>query len=316
MSLFGLAYPWLLLFNLLFIAAWIVLKRWNFTLSLFCLLLGWGHLRGFVGFGGWSNHSEGKAVKVLSFNTNSFYKLSKKPKPEVLGEFYDLIRKENPDILCFQEFTHASKWAPLIVDSLKKFIPVKGFHFSDNKLMLIVSKFPIVNQGSISFPKTSNGSIFVDLNIDGKQVRVYNLHLQSNKITLQANKLAEEGDLQEKETWDEMGSIFKKLRYNSKLRVEQAQSIAAHARKCKHPVILAGDFNDTPQSFVYQILAADMKDGFARKGRGIGTTFAGTIPALRIDYILADEGFEINAFRTIRKKISDHYPITAQLQLK
>jgi endonuclease/exonuclease/phosphatase family metal-dependent hydrolase len=78
-----------------------------------------------------------------------------------------------------------------------------------------------------------------------------------------------------------------------------------------YPVIAAGDFNDTPLSYTYSILSNKMRDVFYERGKGIGTTYSGKIPFLRIDYILTDLCFTPLKFSIIKKKYSDHYPIAA-----
>jgi endonuclease/exonuclease/phosphatase family metal-dependent hydrolase len=77
---------------------------------------------------------------------------------------------------------------------------------------------------------------------------------------------------------------------------------------------VCGDFNDTPNSYVYRILSDRLQDSFKEKGLGIGTTFAGSIPLLRIDYILADMQFKINECKVIHNKWSDHYPVVTEMQ--
>jgi endonuclease/exonuclease/phosphatase family metal-dependent hydrolase len=59
-----------------------------------------------------------------------------------------------------------------------------------------------------------------------------------------------------------------------------------------------------------------MQDAFLKKGFGIGRTFTGLSPTLRIDYIFADRHFKIKQFNRITKKLSDHYMLVADVQLK
>ena len=49
-AFFGLAYPYILLLNLFFIALWIVLKRRWFLLSLISIAFGYGYLNDFISF--------------------------------------------------------------------------------------------------------------------------------------------------------------------------------------------------------------------------------------------------------------------------
>ena len=76
------------------------------------------------------------------------------------------------------------------------------------------------------------------------------------------------------------------------------------------PVILCGDFNDTPLSYTYRrIQKAGYSDAFVAVGRGIMPTFAGKLPLLRIDYFWVNDKVMPLRFNRYRQKLSDHYPI-------
>jgi endonuclease/exonuclease/phosphatase family metal-dependent hydrolase len=59
-----------------------------------------------------------------------------------------------------------------------------------------------------------------------------------------------------------------------------------------------------------------MQDAFLKKGFGIGRTFTGLSPTLRIDYIFGDKHFEIKQFNRLVKDLSDHYMLVSDVQLK
>lgn len=109
--------------------------------------------------------------------------------------------------------------------------------------------------------------------------------------------------------------IFKNYARLTSKRIEQATLIKVHQKKSPYPSIICGDFNDTPQSFLYTLLNEGMKDSFDEKGSGLGTTRQGMVPALRIDYILADPALTIFSHDIIKGKFSDHYVITSEIQL-
>ena len=80
-----------------------------------------------------------------------------------------------------------------------------------------------------------------------------------------------------------------------------------------YPVIICGDFNDVPNSYAYNTIGKGTHDAFTDKGTGIGRTYAGVSPTLRIDHIFADKHFNIEQYIRARKKISDHYPLITDL---
>ena len=59
-----------------------------------------------------------------------------------------------------------------------------------------------------------------------------------------------------------------------------------------------------------------MKNAFAEKGSGIGRTFSGISPTLRIDNIFLSDRFSVGQFIRINKKLSDHFPVIADIQFK
>ena len=80
------------------------------------------------------------------------------------------------------------------------------------------------------------------------------------------------------------------------------------------PVILCGDFNDTPNSFAYKQLSEGLNDSFVKGGKGLGKTYNGKFPALRIDYILHSPEIKLGKFETNKQNLSDHYPLISYFQ--
>ena len=68
-----------------------------------------------------------------------------------------------------------------------------------------------------------------------------------------------------------------------------------------------------PDSYAYATIRADLQDAFVEKGAGISRTFSGISPTLRIDNIFADKKFTITQFTRVKKLLSDHFPIVADM---
>ena len=81
-------------------------------------------------------------------------------------------------------------------------------------------------------------------------------------------------------------AIGSRLKTAFTMRAEQAQIIANYIKDSPHPVIVMGDFNDTPQSYAYRKIKKGLNDSFRKSGRGFGNTYAGELPSFRIDYIM------------------------------
>lgn len=301
-SFFGMAYPWLLLFNMLFILFWIFSRKWYFLFSVGCIILGWNHFQSFVGLNTPLPKSENE-ITIMTMNCMHYYNL----KGKTQERFDKTLINFNPDIILLQETSNRVK----PID--KKNYPY--FYKAKKKTLAIYSKHPILNKGNIDLGNTSNGCTYAEIKINEHQFRVYNVHLQSNRVTQDASKLKKEGDLQKKETWVSIKSMLGKVKRAGAIRSEQAKKIISHIKESKNPVVVCGDFNDTPLSYTYQLFSNILNDGFKERAAGIGTTYGGTIPVLRIDYIWTDPKFQVNSHKIIRENFSDHYPVISRIQL-
>ena len=93
----------------------------------------------------------------------------------------------------------------------------------------------------------------------------------------------------------------------------QVQKIIIHDKTSPHSSIFAGDFNNTPFSWVYRELKQNKNDAFVQAGKGFGSTYNFTFP-LRIDFILVDKCFDIQYFETCNVNYADHFPIIAEIE--
>jgi len=306
----GTAFPWLLLANVLLLALWAWRLNRFALYHLGVIIFGWQHVTGFIGFNFGKETVPESAITVATHNLGGMF-LGKKVTDalrEKMTTAYAGHLQENgfPDILCTQETS--GKFYRLLAQKM-------GYEHTFNlkKGTVILSRYPMEAGGDIPFGKTSNSSIWVDIRIGKRLLRVYNLHLQSNSVTSTTEKVIDEGELDEGETWNTIGKVLGKVGNATSLRAEQALLLREHIAACKYPVIVCGDFNDTPNSFVYATLSEGLTDTFREKGGGLGTTFGGALPFLRIDYVLIDPALTNYSCRTVRSDFSDHYPVFVAL---
>src|SRR5690606_30167937 len=97
-------------------------------------------------------------------------------------------------------------------------------------------------------------------------------------------------------------------------RSAQAEALGAHSRSCGMPYLIAGDFNDTPLSYAVNRVSSGLLNAFREKGHGWGVTYNGDFPNFQIDYIFATKDFKIRNYQIIKAKLSDHYPVWADIQ--
>ena len=136
------------------------------------------------------------------------------------------------------------------------------------------------------------------------------IHLVSNMITGdEIEKLRNTSDYQQ--NLDRVGkSVAHKLKYGFALRSDEVKEMLQGIPEVDVPIILCGDFNDTPMSYTYRrVQKAGYKDTFISVGQGIKPTYAGKLPLLRIDYIWANDKVTPLRFYRCRQKASDHHPV-------
>jgi endonuclease/exonuclease/phosphatase family metal-dependent hydrolase len=174
------------------------------------------------------------------------------------------------------------------------------------------TRYPIIRKGQISYPGSSSFSIFTDVLIGNDTFRIYNNHLQSFRLKeMERSFLNEITTSNDKETFNEVMNISQDLKTAFSLRARQANTLKNNINKSPYPVIVAGDFNDTPVSYTYHKIRQGLNDSFVNSGYGAGFTYRGNYPPNRIDYILYDNALINSYFEILRVKYSDHYPIIA-----
>lgn len=307
----GLFYPIFLFLNVLFVLLWLLKWDKKIFLSLACIVMGYVFLPRFIAIFPKDAPSSKPSISIATYNVENAShgydrdRKKRKAKREKLENFHHQLR--SIDILCIQE-----KGA-FASDVLSAVYNEHEIHFLENKGTAILSRFPVINKGSIEFGTKTNSCIWADIVSPIDTIRVYSLHLQSNQITTDTKALVKNGNLQEEETWKGIGGIFDKFRHHHIKRAMQSNLVKEHMEASPYPVLLGGDFNDTPMSFTYTTLSKGMLDSFIEQGSGLGTTYSDNVPFLRIDFILATPNFSIQSHRIEYADYSDHYPIIAEI---
>ena len=307
----GLAYPWLLLANVIFIFLWAASRMKYWWYSAVCILLGWSYLSSIVGFNFFTKTPTGQVLKVMTYNVSHV-----NLKSDRLINLNDFLTQENCDIMCLQEFSPPLQ-SPTQMEKLSVLSNYPYNMISRNNWMLVVSKYPIIKKESLNFdnPNGSNGCSYADIQINDKVIRVYTVHLRSNVVSDLADDLAENADYEKRATWSKMITMLRRVRIMAQYRAKESEKIAAHIATSPYPVIVCGDFNDIPVSYSYSILSQNLNDTYRERGFGIGVTYNGNIPALKIDHILTDKKITVFNSKIIKVKYSDHFPMVGEIGL-
>lgn len=302
-SILSLMVPLLVLFNLIFLTYWLLKRKRQLWLSAFVLLLGYISLGNFFKFKLSEEEIKEGDLSIMSYNVKGFNKFDWLHDASVEGRIMEFISSEDPDILCIQEFSRIKD------RQLKKLYPFKfitGYKSSEKKsIQAIYSKFPIINSGSLDFPDSGNNAIFADIVVSKDTIRLYNLHLESHRVIPSVRRISNEPK----------GRLLRRLAKSFAKQGEQAELFDKHRNATTYRKIVCGDFNNTQFSNVYKLIKGEMNDSFMEKGTGYGRTFNFKYYPVRIDFILADQQFEIMAHKNFDIKLSDHFPVMASIKI-
>lgn len=333
LAMTGLGFPALLFANLIFVLLWAILWRRYIFISLVAILAGWTSvdslLPGSV-FGKPPNAPPG-AIRVMSYNVHHFYGNSKGSTlsiPEIRERMTGFISGRQADIVCIQEFYAVGEDHN---GALNRFAISIGFdnHYFRNyrdfwnkkKIVAIATftRYPVIDTGYFRIDEGVLFGIYTDLLIGQDTVRVYNLHLESNRFGDDDYSFMSSLTDPKKETTNITNNskrMLWKIRRGFVTRARQVRQLMAHIKSCPYPVIVTGDLNETPASYVYHKLTDDLSDAYSETGTNFfENTFSGQLPFFRIDYILYSDDFSALNYEKIDVDLSDHFPITTSFTI-
>jgi endonuclease/exonuclease/phosphatase family metal-dependent hydrolase len=277
-------------------------------------------------------------VALLSANVRIFnvYSQLREPNNASSTGLIRWLATSPADVLCLQEFynePHGSRNDKDIFRSEEYLGRSSGRHSFvsvtlTNKVgsefgLAIFSRFPIVRRGTITFGKLSqNHAMWADVVRPAARtgrgrpdtLRIFNLHLQSMSMADADIAAATESraGLRQKAP-----NLLRRFRNGAVARGTQIDTVLARVARSPYPVLLAGDLNDLPYSYPYDQLADHLQNAWATAGLGIGATYNGRLPGLRIDQQFASPQWQVLGCQVHREmKWSDHFPLEGLYQLK
>ncbi|HTG67571.1 MAG TPA: endonuclease/exonuclease/phosphatase family protein [Flavobacterium sp.] len=310
LSVITLFMPLFFILNSLFFLYWALQLKKRMIMSALVLLIGITFINKFYKFSN-KEYAEGdKDFVVMSYNVRLFNLFKWQNRDDIPETILEFINDKNPDILCVQEYSNSAH-----VDL--KVYPHRAIFMEGKQIktgQAIFSKFPIIQQGKISFPNSNNNVVYADIKKGKDIIRVYNMQLQSIKISPDVNEISENIDVINKQ---KSQLLFFRISKAFKQQQQQAEILRENLRECTYPVIICGDMNNSAFSYVYRIIKGSLKDGFEEAGKGFGQTYRFKYYPARIDYIFADRAMKVKSFETFPEfDNSDHYPIMAKLSLE
>jgi endonuclease/exonuclease/phosphatase family metal-dependent hydrolase len=323
-----LIFPIIIGMNMVFVVFWILAKKWLFLISLSVLFLSAAQLKDHfpVHLGQPPKGNATHPIHILTYNTRMSGKLVKqtKTKPNAVMQY---VLDADADIVCLQEFMVSSNNEYITHADMLRIFKKYPYKHIEYKLKLktksmgiaTLSKYPIINKQTIKYPSFANLSIYSDININGKIIRLVNNHLESNRITENDKALPIRlKDNFDAENLTEITLHFsRKLGVAYKLRAQQADVVASVIAASPYNVIVCGDFNDVPTSYAYNKVKGRMKDAFSETSTGLGWTYYQHSVGFRIDYILYDpESFTPVKYKMDKVTYSDHYPVWCEMNIE
>jgi endonuclease/exonuclease/phosphatase family metal-dependent hydrolase len=322
-----------LLILIAFIIFWLFIKPKRALISAVAILLAFKPISNIISLhlsSSFTKEKPNKALRIMTWNVAQFNVMEEKKHPEVKSQMLTTINEYQPDIACFQEMVAEDSAVKDHghMDEFLQLLNFKNYFYSYNSKedfwgyahfgIIIFSKYPIINKQTISFYPNDYNSIFqyVDVVKEDDTIRVFNIHLQSLRFSKSNLKYIETPTVEdENAAIKESKNIISKFKKGFLKRQVQADRLRAEIDASPYPVIVTGDFNDVPNSYAYHTIGGNMNNAFVEKGSGLGRTFSGISPVLRIDNIFVDTKMSVLQFNLVKKKLSDHFPIIADVEM-
>ena len=330
-SVLGLAFPFLLLFVILFLLGWLMILRPKPALiSFISLLIGYKSISVFIAFHQPRSFNAVKApgsIRVATWNVARFIELRRNNNAgsETRLKMLDQINEQNADVLCLQEFHTCTN--PEFYDNIAavQALGYPYYHFSFDAdgdrhyySSIIFSRFPIIDSGRVRFPRPSLPEVLLhaDLLVNNDTIRVFTTHLQSLQFNRHDYERIEKIKSVEDSLLANSKGILSKLKKGITYRSIQADIVHEVLGNSPHPYLICADLNDVPNSYTYFTVRGNLQDAFLKKGTGVGRSFTSLSPTLRIDYILANNQLDILQFKRVTRKYSDHFMLVCDLAIK
>ena len=325
-AFFGLGFPVIVGANLAISVFWLFLKPRCALISLLAVLSG---INPVSRQWQWNNNSGQriqKSITVVSFNVHDFSGLlDGSQKVSTRKEIFKFLHDTKPQIVCLQDmpfyFPDRNLILPALASDLKMkhFFPLAGEHRNKHRSSgtSLLTSFPVVASGEVS-DRGISFAIYADMVIKQDTVRVYSIHLASTKLyggkeLLTTQGIAESG---KRGIPRRIFGIILRLKSAFIKRASQSDILSNSIGRSPYPVIVCGDFNDTPLSYALHTIRHGLKDSFVSCGNGFGRTYGEATFPLRIDYVLASPGFDFKDHQTSYTRLSDHLPVVARINYR
>ena len=291
----GLISPFILGVNLLLLIYWVVKMRVWIIIPLFSIILNVGYISSMLQLQVIDNEYDGY-LRVATYNIDNF------GEGENLKPIKRFILSQDIDIIALQEAWDFSLENIKIQFNEYDYIKKRGE-------LVIMSKYPIIDVNIKQLPEGTGNILAAEIDYKGERIIFATTHLQTTGISSIPRRVRNNGYLS-------FSGEHSRFSYNARLRAKQANEISQFIENEKLPLIICGDFNDTPASYIYRKIKGKLIDGFKDCGSGYASTFFDFFGIFRIDYIFYSHSIKGIKHTISDVKLSDHKAIIMDVALR
>ena len=253
-------------------------------------------------------------LKVMTYNTHAMMigdKLAAKK------EMLQYINNQGADVVCLQEVLVYKNPSRLTLPALREAMSNYPYTYYDFKRYnshrqfgnVVFSRYPLTNKNTIRYESQSNISSQCDVQVGDQTIRLIVNHLESYGLVREDLQFDTLSMAEIKNS-----SLVQKLQHAGKLRHQQAREVKRSIRQSPYPVVVVGDFNAIPLSYVYWKVKFGLRDCFLESSFGkLGNTIKKGPFGIRIDYILCSRRLTPIQCEVDRVRYSDHFPVCATI---
>ena len=307
------ALPLLIIGDLVMLVYWLLRRRWHWAVIPFVTILCCIPYVGTIyQLRSADKHAQSKSgLTIATYNVARF---NNETTGFIAQDILAQMKKQNVDVLCLQEYNDVSG-DKKNSESYKDYFPYMAKGKDD---MMIFSRYPISASKTLEFEETNNSAMWADIDINSQLFRFVNVHLETTGFNRTMRKAA---NIQAQGVNVENNRLLKAIygNYTIGMMVRAGQAITIRNELMMNndedrTLIVCGDFNDVPYSYVYNTMLGDnLIDGFKECGSGWMHTYRGKKGA-RIDYIFHDESVKGLTYYMQELSYSDHYPVYMKVE--
>ena len=321
LSPLGMVFPLFLVFNLLFLLMWLIVKWRKMWIPIVGYLLAYVPISTYMPLNAKKDVPDG-SIKMISYNVCCYggnYKYE-----DAFERILDYFKQQDADIVCLQE--DVDTWRRYAFNSYRKIYP-----YNDTTVLChtpaaynavgMHTRYPILRKERIAYKSKANGSIAYFLKAGDDTLLVINNHLESSHLTKEDRSRYTEilrGEMESDTVRAKSMLIIDKLGEAAAKRAPAVEAIMRYANEHRqYPTIICGDFNDTPISYTRHALSKSFTDCYKKTGRGIGLSYNQKGFWVRIDHIFCSSDLTpYNCYVDSEIDFSDHYPMICWLKMQ